>query len=83
MADKNQQARVVRFGRIKAVIWKNEGTNGGPVMYNATVSRIYKDPATDTWKDSSSLGRDELLIAAKALEEAFCWICRQSENDSR
>ena len=83
MAEKNQPARIVRFGRIKAVVWKNEGTNGNPVMYNTTVARLYKDPDSDTWKDSSSLGRDELLIAAKALEEAFCWICRQSEKDSR
>ena len=83
MADKNQPARVVRFGRIKAVIWKNEGTNNGNPVYNTTVARIFKDPASDTWKDSSSLGRDELLIAAKVLEEACCWICCQSEKDSR
>ena len=79
MAEKNQPANIVRFGRIKAVIWRNEGANGTPPMFNTTVTRIYRVAGTDTWKDSSSLGRDELLIAAKALEEAFCWICRQSE----
>ena len=44
MAEKNQPARVIRFGRIKAVVWKNEGADGNHALYNTTVARLYKGP---------------------------------------
>ena len=47
----------IRFGRIKAVIWKNSGTNGNGPMFNTTLARLYKDPEADTWKETQSLGR--------------------------
>ena len=64
------------MGRIRAAIWGNETTNG--TRYNVTVSRIYKDG--DTWKDSSSFGRDDLLVVAKVLDRCHTWI--YSENGS-
>ena len=66
----------IRMGRIRAAIWENETTNG--TRYNVTVSRIYKDG--DTWKDSNSFGRDDLLIVAKVLDRCHTWI--YSENGS-
>ncbi len=60
----------VRLGRIKAVIWKNPGSNGNGPLLNTTLARLYKDPESDTWKESQSLGRDDLLLAAKVLGEA-------------
>lgn len=60
----------IRMGRIRAAIWENETTNG--TRFNVTVSRIYKDG--DTWKDSSSFGRDDLLIVAKVLDRCHTWI---------
>ena len=60
----------VRMGRIRAAIWENETTNG--TRYNVTVSRIYKDG--ETWKDSNSFGRDDLLIVAKVLDRCHTWI---------
>ena len=66
----------IRMGRIRAAIWENETTNG--TRFNVTVSRIYKDG--DTWKDSNSFGRDDLLIVAKVLDRCHTWI--YSENGS-
>ena len=81
MSEKNQPVKELRFGRVKVVIWKNQGANGSPATFNTTVARLYKDPATDKWKDTSGLGREDLLPAGKALEEAFVWIHQQSDSD--
>lgn len=49
-------------------------------MHNVTLTRRYKDG--DEWKDSSNFGRDDLLLAAKALDQAHTWICQQRDNES-
>lgn len=59
-----------RMGRIKAAIWENETQNG--TRHNVTVSRIYKDG--NTWKDSTSFGRDDLPLLIKVLDQAHDWI---------
>ncbi|MFO0972893.1 MAG: hypothetical protein U1A27_05575 [Phycisphaerae bacterium] len=69
----NKPVHEIRYGSIKAVIWKNETANGA--MHNVTVARIYKDG--DEWKESSGFGRDDLLVLAKALDEAHTWIHAQ------
>jgi len=69
----NKPVHEVRYGSIKAVIWKNETANG--VMHNVTVTRIYKDG--EEWKESSGFGRDDLLVLAKALNDAHTWIHAQ------
>lgn len=71
--DANRPVHEIRFGSIKAVIWKNQTANG--FMHNVTVARIYKEG--DDWKESSGFGRDDLLTLAAALEEAFKWIHSQ------
>jgi len=60
----------IRLGRIRAAIWENETQNG--TRHNVTVSRLYKDG--DDWKDSSSFGRDDLLLVAKVLDRCHDWI---------
>ena len=40
----NRPVHELRYGRIKAVIWKNEGTNGNGHSLSVVVFRIYKDP---------------------------------------
>jgi hypothetical protein len=74
--NEGQQARrpvlTVRYGSIKAKIWKNE-TQFGPKM-NVTVSKSYKDG--DVWKESQSFGFDDLLTLAKAVDEAHSAIAR-------
>ena len=72
---------------IKCAIWRNESSNGDGPMYNVTLSRTYRLPpdqrgANDNgWRQTNSLGRDDLLGAAHALQWTFAWICRQSRVD--
>jgi len=60
----------IRLGRIKAAIWENT-TNQG-TRHNVSVTRIYKDG--NTWKDSTSFGRDDLPLISKLVDIAYVWI---------
>jgi hypothetical protein len=66
----------IRLGRIRAAIWENDTKNG--VMHNVTLSRLYKD--SDDWKDSTSFGRDDLLLIAKVCDQAHTWIHEATEG---
>lgn len=66
----------VRFGRIKAAIWENETENG--VRHNVTITRLYR--SGDVWKDTTSFGRDDLPLVAKAADIAHTWIFRQANE---
>jgi len=83
MATKNQPVKEIRFGRIKAGIWKNPGSNGSGPMFNTTLARLYKDPDDDAWKETQSFGREDLLLAAKALDEAHTWIHCEAGKDEQ
>lgn len=63
---KQKPVSEVRIGHIKAAIWKNETDKGA--FYNVTLTRLYREG--DSWKSSDSLGRDDLLLAAKVLSAA-------------
>ena len=70
----NRPVHTVRYGHIKAAIWRNMvdvGNNSRP-MYSVTFSRSYKDG--ETWKDSGSFGIDDLLVIAKAANDAHSYI---------
>jgi len=47
-------------------------------LTRATVARLYKDG--DEWKETSGFGRDDLLVLAKALDQAHTWIFEQKET---
>ena len=69
----------IRFGTIKAAIWENETKVG--VRHSVTITRLYKDG--DNWEETTSLGRDDLLIAAKAIDQAHTWIFEHSKAESQ
>lgn len=69
--DKNKPAAEFRINGVKAVVWENETRNG--TMFNTSLVRVYKDK-DDEWQETHSLGRDELLAAAKVLDEAHSFI---------
>lgn len=71
-ASKNQPVQEIRIGAIKAVIWANKVSNNG-TMHSVVPVRIYRDDAGQ-WHETHSLGRDELLTAAKVLDLAHSWI---------
>lgn len=70
--EKQKPTHEIRLGRIKAAIWANETEKG--VRYNVTICRLYKDDNEHAWKNSSSFGRDDLLLASKVLDRAHSWI---------
>lgn len=71
----NKPVHEIRYGYVKVLVWENETTNG--TRHNVTVSRLYK--ADDEWKETSSFGRDDLLLLAKAVDQAHTWIYEQKE----
>ncbi len=70
----------IRFGRIVAAIWLNQ-TNDGSDRHNVTLSRIYKPEAGD-WQRTTSLGRNDLPLAMKVLDQAHSWIYAQAQQSS-
>ena len=70
-------ATVIRFGLIKACVWKNR-TNSGD-RYTITIVRLYKNG--DVWKESTRFGRDDLLLVAKACDQAHSWIYQQAVGE--
>ena len=67
MAKANEPVAKVRYGRITAAIWENQGENG--TWHNVTLTRSYKDG--DKLKDTSSLSGSDLLVGAEALRQAY------------
>lgn len=67
----NKPVHTVRHRSIKATIWKNETANGP--MYNVTVVRSYRDNGGG-WKDSHSIGYDDLMNVAALMYEAHAHI---------
>lgn len=73
----NKPVKEVRIGAIKAVIWLNETQNGE--RHNVQMQRIYKDG--DTWMQTDSFGRDDLLVVGKVADLAHTWIHQQLQKD--
>ena len=68
--EKKRPVQEVRMGRIRAAIWENSTDKG--VRHNVTISRLYKDG--DDWRDSTSFGREDLLLVGKVADAAHSWI---------
>ena len=71
---KQQPAHKVQLGKIVAAIWANE-TDKKEVWFSVTVGRRFK--SNGEWKDTASFGRDDLPVAAKAMDMAYAWIWEQ------
>ena len=78
----NQPAHKIRFSNLSVTIWRNTSIEKGTHWYTVNQSRSYKN-GDDTWKESDSLGTDDLLIMAELLRQAFSWISRQMQADSK
>jgi hypothetical protein len=75
-----QPAHKIRFGNLQVTIWRNTGEKGP--WYSAVPTRSYKK-GDDAWAESESLGSDDLLIMAELLRQAFSWIFKQMQADSK
>ena len=72
-------AHKIRISNLQATIWRNPGTNGS--WYSVQLTRGYK--TDEGWRESDSLGFDDLLSAAKLLDQAHTWITHQLEADRK
>lgn len=65
------------YGRVQAAVWRRdfEGRTG----YSVSLARSYKDKS-DQWQRTTSLDEEDLLPAAKALDDAYTWIQRQRQQ---
>jgi hypothetical protein len=70
-APSNRPVHTLRHRRLKVVIWRND-TKKGP-MFNVTIVRSYRD-GNGEWKDSQSVGYDDLMNVAGLMHEAHAFI---------
>ena len=75
---KKQPVQEIRMGLIKAAVWANQTKSNG-IMHNVTLARVYRD-ANGEWQETHSLGRNDLLLAAKVLDAAHTFICRKEQE---
>lgn len=78
-SQKNRPAHEIRMANLKAVIWRNSTKNGD--VFNVQVRRVFKQE--EEWKESDSLGRDDLLLAGKICDAAHSWILSQHERQQK
>ena len=67
----------VHYGRVDVAIWKRQAEDR--TWYSFSISRSYQDK-DDQWQRISNLDEEDLLPAAKALEEAYSWAQEQRQK---
>jgi glutamate/tyrosine decarboxylase-like PLP-dependent enzyme len=77
-----QPAFKLRISNLTAVIWRNYSGEKGSTWYSVNCSRSYKN-GDDQWRETDSLGFDDLLTMAKLLDEAHSWIAKQMQADAK
>lgn len=76
----NSPAHKIRIGNVSAIIWRNPHEKGA--WYSLQISRSYKN-GDDEWRNTDALGFDDILTAAKLLDQAHTWIAQQMESDRK
>ena len=72
-------AHKIRTGTLQATIWRNAGDKG--TWYSVQLTRGYK--VDEGWRETDNLGFDDLLSAAKLLDQAHTWIGHQLDADRK
>jgi hypothetical protein len=76
----SQPAHKIRIGTLQVTIWRNHGDKGN--WYSVIPSSGYKK-GDDAWKETDSLGFEDLLTMGKLLDQAHTWIMHQQQADSK
>jgi hypothetical protein len=76
----SQPAHKIRIGVLQVTIWRNHGDKGN--WYSVIPTRSYKQ-GDATWKETDSLGFDDLLAMAKLLDLAHTWVMHQQQADAK
>lgn len=71
---KSKPVHEIKLARIRASVWANHGERQH-IWYSVSITRLYRDG--ETWKDTTSFGRDDLPLVVKAAEMAYAWIWSQ------
>ena len=66
--------KTLRIGRVKAAVWENSGTERS--FFNVTFTRTFVDEQKK-FHDSTSFGRDDLLVLSKIADQAHSFICER------
>ena len=72
----NELVHVIRYGLIKCEIFLKQ-TQSGP-RFNCSITRLFRNG--ESWQESHYFGRDEVIVAAKALDHAHTWIISQNPH---
>ena len=72
-------AHKIRIGTLQATIWRNSSDKGN--WYSVQLTRGYK--VDDGWRETDNLGFDDLLAAAKLLDQAHTYITHQLDADRK
>jgi hypothetical protein len=75
----NKPVHSIRHGVISASIWRQETEKGA--LFNVTFQRAYKEG--DNWKNSTTFGRNNLLVISLIAARAFEWIGNQPRQSKR
>ena len=78
MSDSKLPVARVNLHPVSVAIWANRTEKG--TFYSVTIASRYKD-ASGKWKNSVSLNEQELLLAAKALDQAHTEILKLRAAD--
>jgi hypothetical protein len=72
----NKPVYSIRKHSLKATIWRNQSRNGP--IFNVVLSRTFK--SDEEFRDTTSLGFDDLANAAKLLLDAESWITNRIQR---
>ena len=75
----SKPAHKIRNGVLQVTIWRNHGEKG--TWYSANLTRSYK--VNEGWRETDALGQDDLLPAAKLLDQAHTWIGDRQRDDAK
>jgi hypothetical protein len=77
----NKPAHTLHDGPLKLTIWKNTNSDKGTIWYSVNISRGYRQE--ETWKETDSLGQDDMLAMMELLREGYAWIKMQKRAESK
>jgi hypothetical protein len=77
----SQPAHSLRDGSLKLTIWRNTNSDKGTVFYTCNLTRGYRQE--ETWKETDSLGQDDMLPMMDLLREGYAWIKMQKRAESK
>ena len=68
----------VRIGSVRVTVHAAQEHDGHP-NHRVEVRRLIES-ATDESRETTTLSRDDLLLAARALDQAHAFICRREQS---